>query len=56
MQFNLFCQALPQLYYERALMQQTSKKQAGAELGKAQLKLGPDGIKALAKSRKVVWD
>ena len=33
-----------------------SDKQAGAELGKAQLKLGPGRIKALAKSRKVVWD
>ena len=32
------------------------KEQAGAELGKAQPKLGLGRIKALAKSRKVVWD
>ena len=32
------------------------KKQAGAELGKAQPKLGLGMIKAFAKSRKVVWD
>ena len=31
-------------------------QQAGAELGKAQQKLGLDRIKALDKSRKAVWE
>ena len=31
-------------------------QQAGAELGKAQPKLGLSRIKSLVKSRKVVWD
>ena len=38
------------------LLDKSKCEQAGAELGKAQLKLGPGRIKALAKSRKVVWD